>query len=186
MLSEQSFPIPGSSSWCITPFYSFTVLIPLSTCLSHWRILHGTDLDSSCSLLGPSSQDGVWCMWGAPLVGVGLLEGDKEGCIWREAQLVQVAPVWPLTCVRGWGGRGSPGAGGRGVCVTESDFRASLRGQHQGSTETGAQGWRCFPTHFVLCTERLTVSPRPVWGGGGPGLRTTDPQTLLPPFQSQV
>ena len=54
-------PLPGSSSWRITLF-SFTALNPLSTYLSHWRILHETDLHSSCSLLGPSSQDGVWCM----------------------------------------------------------------------------------------------------------------------------
>lgn len=174
-------PLPGSSLWHITLFYSFTALIPLPTCLSHWRILCGTDLHPSCSLLGPSSQDGVWCMWGASLISVGRLEGDKEGCIWREAQLVQVAPIWPLTCVRGQGGRGSRGTGGGSVCVTESDFRANQRGQHEGSREAGTQSWHYCPT--LLCPVHWELDCLPqarLWGVVvlGSELQTPRPSSL--------
>ena len=173
-------PLPGSSSWRITLFYSFTALNPLSTYLSHWRILHETDLHSSCSLLGPSSQDGVWCMWSALLIGVGRLEGDKEGCIWREAQPVQAAPVWPLTYVRGQGGRGSRGTGG-GVCAwlsqtSQPASEGSMRAARRLDPELA-----CFPT--LLCPVHWELDCLPqacLWGVVvlGSELQTHRPSSL--------
>ena len=42
---------------------------------------------------------------------------------------------------------------GRGVCVTESDFTASQRGQHEGSTETGPRAG-LFPHSPLSCALR--------------------------------
>lgn len=62
--------------------------------------------DRPSSLLftaGSSSQDGVWCMWGASLISVGRLEGDKGGCIWRERSLFRWHHLAAHLCQRsGW------------------------------------------------------------------------------------
>lgn len=42
---------------------------------------------------------------------------------------------------------------GRGVCMTESGFRASQRGQREGSTETGPRAG-LFPHSAVSCALR--------------------------------
>ena len=71
--------------------------------------------------------------------------------------------------------------------MTESDFRANQRGQHEGSMRAAGRleprAGIVAPLSFVLCTESLTVFPRPICGGWwswAQNYRPPDPLPSLP------